>query len=405
MNTTVCKTPTVSVIVPIYKVENYLTQCIESIRSQTLKELEIILIDEGDADVCRKIIDYYEQIDSRVIACHDKHGGYGASVNKGIEQAKGKYISIIESDDFIDPNMYFELVAYAASLDAEVVQGPFYEWSDGIPETYNNGDECLMPGADFISAHVPQNATYRLVDFPAQLAWHPSIWTGLYKTDYIRKQRICFDEKGPYLDHKFRFLMLRNAGRIAWYPKPFYHWRLTNPSSTNAVWHTAAAVDRWTELHSILRADQSLFNAIAPYMIKEEYINTFLRIYLEKCPGEQIARMKENIADYTNEQIIDSPVLNVREKKYLTDLKEGKIHSQRFYLTPRFKQFVYYVSDHSKRNTIFGISVLSYLAGICLDFHWICMVLAISTTILYILSAGIEILSDEYKEKRSVFIH
>ncbi len=405
MKITVSKTPTVSVIVPIYKVENYLTQCIESIRSQTLKELEIILIDEGDADACRKIIDYYEKTDPRVIACHDRHGGYGASVNKGIELAKGTYLSIIESDDFIDPAMYSELVAYAQSLDAEVVQGPFYEWADGMPEVYRNGKEFLMPGADFIATHVPQNATYRLADFPAQLAWHPSIWTGLYKTAYVRKQRIRFDEKGPYLDHKFRFLMLRSAERIAWYHKPFYHWRLTNPSSTNAAWNTAAAIDRWTDLHHILHTDHELFDVVAPYMIKEEYANTFSRICLEKCSDEQIARMKENICDYTTEQIICSPVLNSREKKYLTDLQKGKIHPRKFYLMPRFKQFAYYVSDHSRRNRIFGVSILSYMLGICLNFHPLCMILAMSMTILYVLSAGIESLITEYKEKRSIFIH
>lgn len=97
------KQPKISVIVPIYKVEKYLVQCIDSILNQTLKDIEVILVDEGDRDACRFIIDHYEQNDKRVKAIHEKNGGYGASVNKGMEIAVGEYISIIESDDFIEP--------------------------------------------------------------------------------------------------------------------------------------------------------------------------------------------------------------------------------------------------------------------------------------------------------------
>ena len=74
----------VSIIVPIYKVEKYLVQCIDSIINQTLKDIEIILVDEGDKDACRYIIDHYEQTDNRVVAIHKKNGGYGASVNNGM---------------------------------------------------------------------------------------------------------------------------------------------------------------------------------------------------------------------------------------------------------------------------------------------------------------------------------
>lgn len=103
------KQPKISVIVPIYKVEKYLVQCIDSILNQTLKDIEVILVDEGDRDACRFIIDHYEQNDKRVKAIHEKNGGYGASVNKGMEIAVGEYISIIESDDFIEPTMYEEM--------------------------------------------------------------------------------------------------------------------------------------------------------------------------------------------------------------------------------------------------------------------------------------------------------
>lgn len=110
------KQPKVSVIIPVYKVEKYLVQCLDSIVGQTLKDIEIIIVDEGDKDACRYIIDHYEQADKRVIAIHEKNGGYGASVNKGFDIAKGEYIGIVESDDFIAPEMYEEMYNYAKNL-------------------------------------------------------------------------------------------------------------------------------------------------------------------------------------------------------------------------------------------------------------------------------------------------
>ena len=95
------KQPKVSVIIPVYKVEKYLVQCLDSIVGQTLKDFEIIIVDEGDKDACRYIIDHYEQADKRVIAIHEKNGGYGASVNKGFDIAKGEYIGIVESEPLI----------------------------------------------------------------------------------------------------------------------------------------------------------------------------------------------------------------------------------------------------------------------------------------------------------------
>lgn len=137
----VAKQPKVSVIVPIYKVERYLCQCIDSILAQTLKDIEVILVDEGDLDACRAICDMYEfgaKKDSRIRTIHEKSGGYGASVNKGFYIAQGEYISIIESDDFIKPTMYEEMYNYAKKLGADVVKTPYYEYWDKTKSSPKN---------------------------------------------------------------------------------------------------------------------------------------------------------------------------------------------------------------------------------------------------------------------------
>ena len=122
--------PYISVIVPIYKVEKYLVQCLDSIINQTLNNIEIILVDENDQDECRKIMDRYEQMDSRIVTIHEKNNGYGASCNKGIARARGEYIGIVEADDFIEPEMYKELYVCAKKLNADIVKSTFYEYWD-----------------------------------------------------------------------------------------------------------------------------------------------------------------------------------------------------------------------------------------------------------------------------------
>ena len=117
-----CENPKVSVIVPVFKVERYLAQCLNSIVNQTLEEIEIIIVDEGLEDRCREIIDFYEKTDPRVVAPHKNNGGYGASCNLGMEMAKGEYIAIVESDDWVESEMYEEMYKYAKALDADVVK-------------------------------------------------------------------------------------------------------------------------------------------------------------------------------------------------------------------------------------------------------------------------------------------
>ena len=94
----------ISVVVPIYKVEEYLENCVESIRKQTYQNIEIILVDDGSPDACPKICDQYKRMDSRVRVIHKENGGLSDARNFGINAAEGKYITFIDSDDYISPD-------------------------------------------------------------------------------------------------------------------------------------------------------------------------------------------------------------------------------------------------------------------------------------------------------------
>ena len=99
--------PKISVIVPVYGVEKYLKEAVDSILNQTMTDLEIILIDDGGKDSCPKIIDEYAEKDSRIIPIHKPNGGYGQTCNIGLERATGEYVAILEPDDYIDKDDFF----------------------------------------------------------------------------------------------------------------------------------------------------------------------------------------------------------------------------------------------------------------------------------------------------------
>ena len=111
----------ISVIVPVYNVEPYVRECIESICGQTYRHLEIILVDDGSTDQSGAICDEYARKDSRVQIVHQKNGGLSAARNTGIAMATGEYISLIDSDDFIGRQMLERMLAAAKASHADIV--------------------------------------------------------------------------------------------------------------------------------------------------------------------------------------------------------------------------------------------------------------------------------------------
>ncbi|MBQ8621499.1 MAG: glycosyltransferase [Oscillospiraceae bacterium] len=112
--------PKISVIVPVYNVERYLRRCVASIREQTLKDLEIILVDDGSPDGCPVMCDAFAAEDPRIQVIHKKNAGLGYARNSGMELATGEYIGFVDSDDFIRPEMYELLYKAATEIGADV---------------------------------------------------------------------------------------------------------------------------------------------------------------------------------------------------------------------------------------------------------------------------------------------
>ena len=134
--------PKVSIVVPIYNVEKYLRQCLDSIVNQTLKDIEIICVDDGSKDSSPEIIEEYVKKDSRVKVITKENSGYGNSMNRGFDMATGEYIGIVESDDYADPDMFEKLYDIAKKNDLDIVKSGFYFYYS-VPEEKNEKVEIV----------------------------------------------------------------------------------------------------------------------------------------------------------------------------------------------------------------------------------------------------------------------
>ena len=322
--------PKVSVIVPIYKVEKYLMQCIDSILNQTLKDIEVILVDEGDIDECRAIIDMYEfglKKDSRIRTIHEKNGGYGASVNKGMAIATGEYISIIESDDFIEPTMYEEMYNYAKKLDADVIKCPYYEYKDATKSRAESKKICHY--AKEMLKRCPRNQCFSVLDYPALIGVHASLWSGIYKTSYMREYNIKFIEaKGAgYVDVGFRIATLVNTDKTAWIDKPLYNYRLTSSGSSTNNFNLDVMLRRWEEVHKEFSSKIDIYKRFGSESIYDEYVNTAGYIYTNyPVKKEHIQKMHELFQYIPDEIINDAKKLNKRAKQTLLAIKYNKFN-------------------------------------------------------------------------------
>lgn len=151
--------PLISVIVPIYKVENYLNCCINSIINQTYKNLEIILIDDGSPDNCGKICDDFKKEDIRIKVIHEKNNGIGSARNKGLNICNGEYISFVDSDDYIMPNLIESL--YDEIYDCDYVSCGYTRVdSKGNQENiFSPKDKIILTGKDALYKHYSTDNT------------------------------------------------------------------------------------------------------------------------------------------------------------------------------------------------------------------------------------------------------
>lgn len=232
--------PKVSVIVPIYGVEKYLRQCVGSILAQTLKEIEIILVDDGSRDRCPEMVDEYARRDERVVAIHQPNSGYGKAVNRGMLAARGEYIGIIEPDDWIDEDMYEKLYNIATLNNVQMVRCNYYK------HTQAKGDKKidLLPMQDLEKVMSPKIHS-------SVFYCRPTVWAAIYKRSFLKENNIQMLETpgASFQDVGFNFKVLARADRVWLTPHAYVHYRSDNgSSSTFSNDKVFCIIDEWSEI-------------------------------------------------------------------------------------------------------------------------------------------------------------
>ncbi len=214
----------VTVIVPVYNVQHYLQKCLDSICEQTYKNIEILCIDDGSTDESGRILNQYKQKDKRITVIHKANAGYGHTMNMGIDHARGKYMQIVESDDYIKPDMIEKVVKAAEQFQLEIVKSDFWRFFQEDNLEYNS--ICTN------NSHYNRILSARndMTIFDDNMY----IYTGTYRMDFIRKNRIRFHESpgASYQDNGFWFQTLALAEKIMFLDRAFYCIRRDNPNSS-----------------------------------------------------------------------------------------------------------------------------------------------------------------------------
>lgn len=275
--------PEVSVLIPIYNVERYLERCLTSLVGQTYDDFEAICINDGSTDGSRSIIQRFLDADSRFRVIDKENSGYGASMNRGLDAARGRYVAILESDDFFEPDALAVLHEAAEMNQAEVVKANFYlYWSR--PEERRE----LFRVVDEVEAgHV-----LRPLDDLAVFFRKPSIWSALYRRDFLVDDGIRFLETpgASYQDSGFNFKVWASARRVAFLGAPVLNYRQDNEgSSVNNPGKVFCVCDEYASMEEFVRArgsaDERRLLAILQRMKLDSYLWNYDRLAPELRPA------------------------------------------------------------------------------------------------------------------------
>lgn len=190
--------PKVSIIIPVYNVEKYLCRCLDSIINQSLKDIEIILVDDGSQDNCGKICDDYASTDNRIRVIHKKNAGVSSARNSGLEIASGEYIGFVDADDFAIDTMFEVLYSQAVLFEADISMCHFFR----VDAEHKLETHKKIPGPENIKKLNSRGAIDIVLDF--NQAVQVAVWNKLFKRSVLRQLKFDVNKK---MSEDFEFLI------------------------------------------------------------------------------------------------------------------------------------------------------------------------------------------------------
>ncbi|MCD8373005.1 MAG: glycosyltransferase [Clostridia bacterium] len=286
----------VSIVMPMYNQQDYIVRCLASVQKQSLQNIEIIVVNDGSTDDSLSIVKKMAAKDGRVQIVDKPNTGYGNSVNIGISKASGKYIGIVETDDFVSPAMFETLYNLSEDGTVDVIKGNFYNFyeNNGKEDYFANDERRDMPD-------VAESFTIR--QYPQILWGHPSVWSGIYRREFLKENDIKFEEVkgGGWVDNPFFFETLCKASKVKWTKEPLYYYRKTNmSSSSNGIVNPDLPFDRMNDNLDVVEGTKYTDDVTLKYLYSRALMYTTGA--LKECGYE------------TNYKLIDTKAKNLLQR-------------------------------------------------------------------------------------------
>lgn len=266
--------PKISIIVPVYNVEIYLKQCMDSLLRQTMSDLEFICINDGSTDSSLDILKEYATKDQRIRLISKGNEGYGKTMNRGLAEATAAYIGIVESDDFVKADMFEKLYKTMEEKSVDLVKCNFYKYTveDGEDIEYSREYDEAIYGKIF-----------EPIDYPDIFSANSSIWAALYSKEFLDKNEIRFNETpgASFQDISFHFKVLNSARRMTVIKDPLIYYRTDNVMSS--VHSPSKIYCICDEIHSIeeyiMRQPKARQERLWPFLTKRKYYDYHWNYY------------------------------------------------------------------------------------------------------------------------------
>ena len=219
-------TPLISVIVPVYRVEEYLERCVESILSQTYENLEVILVDDGSPDRCPAICDAYAGKDARVKVIHQENKGLSGARNAGIELAAGEYLAFVDSDDYVSPHFIEALYQLLQETGCAIGQCRF---------SYVKGEKLTEEGDSAFCIYRGESLMEQLYGPEEKATYFVVAWNKLYRAELFKKTGIRYPEGRIHEDEATPYRLFHEARKMAFLDKAMYGYYTENGGSITSV--------------------------------------------------------------------------------------------------------------------------------------------------------------------------
>lgn len=281
--------PKISVIIPVYNVEKYLPRCLDSVINQTLKDIEIICINDESPDKCNQILTEYAKQDKRIIVLNQKNSGQGSARNRGLEVAKGKYIQFLDSDDFYQPNCCEEMY--------------------NIMEKYSDVDvACFDTNIIYESFEdkKEEDASYFKMNFSGIQKTKPSMirkldcncWNKIFRKSFIDEYGLRFPEKLHFEDVAFYWFWLSKSKKIYFYNKKLTNYIRRKGSFLGEIYTKSSThIFEMFHVYELIYTDLIKNKKFDNYkeMFLQQYLNNFR--WLRNCFSHNVTQEKRKLID------------------------------------------------------------------------------------------------------------